>query len=200
MFPVTGDGDPRSHDPLIVDVRDFWFGEPLAGGGYAHQDRWFRRDPQFDAACAARFAAACARAAAGTLEHLLATPDGSLTLVLLLDQFPRNIHRGRPEAFSADARARAAARQAIARGFDRDFPKLQRQFFYLPFEHSESIEDQNLAVSLIGALEDDDLLYWSNRHRAIIERFGRFPHRNAILGRSNTREEEAFLREPGSSF
>lgn len=179
---------------------DFWFGAATADGGYEHQLRWFRADPAFDAECSAQYADLCARAARGELDALQASAEGSLALVLLLDQLPRNIHRGRPEAFAADEKARAVARGAIERGVDRELPKLQRLFLYLPFEHSESLADQDLALELIAALGDEEQTYWARHHRDAIARFGRFPHRNAILGRDSTAEETAFLNSPEPSF
>jgi uncharacterized protein (DUF924 family) len=181
-------------------VLDFWFGAPTRDGDYEHRSSWFCAEPAFDAECLARFGALCAMAAADELGGLQNSAEGSLALVLLLDQFPRNIHRGRPEAFAADSKARQVSRRAIARGFDGKLPRLQRLFLYLPFEHSEDLADQDLAVRLIGSLGDEEQTYWVSRHRDVIARFGRFPHRNAILGRENTAEEEAFLKRPGSSF
>ncbi len=142
----------------------------------------------------------CARGARGELDGLQASAEGSLTLVLLLDQLPRNIHRGRPEAFAADEKARAVARRAIERGFDKELAKPQRLFLYLPFEHSESLADQDLALELISPLCDEEQTYWARRHHDVIARFGRFPHRNGILGRGSTAEEMAFLNSPEPSF
>jgi uncharacterized protein (DUF924 family) len=181
-------------------VLDFWFGAPTQDGGYEHRSRWFRAEPTFDSECLARFGALCAMAAADELGGLQNSAEGSLALVLLLDQLPRNIHRGRPQAFAADGKARQVARRAIERGFDGKLSRLQRLFLYLPFEHSEDLADQDLAMRLIGSLGDEEQTYWARRHHDVIARFGRFPHRNAILGRENTAEEEAFLKNPGSSF
>jgi uncharacterized protein (DUF924 family) len=181
-------------------VLEFWFGAPTHDGGYEHRSRWFRAQAAFDAECLARFGALCAMAAASELEELQNSAEGSLALVLLLDQLPRNIHRGRAQAFAADGKAREVARRAIERGFDGRLSRLQRLFLYLPFEHSEDLADQDLAIRLIGSLGDEEQTYWARRHRDVIARFGRFPHRNAILGRENTAEEEEFLKSPGSSF
>ncbi|MDW8123581.1 MAG: DUF924 family protein [Geminicoccaceae bacterium] len=171
---------------------DLWFApatEPL----------WFRPDPAFDRLLAERFGALVERAASGACDGWLEHPEGALALVLLLDQLPRNIYRGTPRAYAFDAKARALARAALARGHDRAVPERARLFFYLPFEHSEDLADQDLAVELCRPLGGAALAY-AERHREVIRRFGRFPHRNAILGRPSTPEEEAFLREPGSSF
>jgi uncharacterized protein (DUF924 family) len=129
------------------------------------------------------------------------TAEGSLPLVLLLDQLPRNIHRGRPEAFAADEKARAVARSAIHRGFDHELAKWPRLFLYLPFEHSENVADQDLAVELVGALGNEEQTIWARRHRDVVACFGRFSHRNAILGRPSTpEEEEQFWTKPTRPF
>ena len=141
---------------------------------------------------------------AGGCDPWLAACDPTLALVLLLDQLPRNLYRGRPEAFACDAKAREVARQAIARGYDRQLPPVRRSFLYLPFEHSEQRADQELAVALYAAMPPnpkyDSNLDYARRHHEIIVRFGRFPHRNRALGRISTAEEDAFLKEPNSSF
>jgi uncharacterized protein (DUF924 family) len=185
---------------LTHRVLDFWFGPVDTEGRYARQATWFRADPAFDSACNAAFGQETARAAVGELDGLTATREGSLALVLLLDQFPRNIYRGQAQAFSADAKAREVARKSLARGDDQLLSKRQRLFLYLPFEHSEDLTDQELAVRLVATLGDLEQLRWAERHRDLIARFGRFPHRNAILGRVSTPEEAAFLKRPGSSF
>jgi uncharacterized protein (DUF924 family) len=191
-------------EDAVAALLDFWFGRP--GTPECDQPRaiWFEIDPAFDTACAAQFGEAQQRAARGELDAWLATRDAALALVLLLDQMPRNLYRGRPEAFACDAKARAAARQALASGFDRELPPVRRGFLYLPFEHSEDLADQELSVRLFAALspgEDQASdLDFARRHHAIIARFGRFPHRNRVLGRISTPEEEAFLKEPNSSF
>jgi len=120
-------------------------------------------------------------------------PEGALALILLLDQIPRNIYRGSAHAFATDPRAREVARRALARGFDKGYEPALRCFFYLPFEHSESAEDQALSVKLFVALGDEEFTKYAIVHRDIIERFGRFPHRNAVMGRETTTDEQAFL-------
>ena len=181
---------------------DFWFGPPDAAP--AERAVWFQPDPAFDEALRHRFGALQARAERGELDHWAETAQGALALVLLLDQLPRNLNRGSPAAFACDAKARAAARHAIARGLDRALPPVQRQFLYLPFEHCESLAEQEEAMRLFAALPEgafrDKSIDFARRHHAIIARFGRFPHRNRALARPSTAEEEDFLKEPGSSF
>jgi uncharacterized protein (DUF924 family) len=171
--------------PSPADVLAFW----RAAG----PDLWFKHDDGFDASIRARFRAAYDDAAAGLLSAWENAPEGALALVIVLDQFPRNMFRGSARAFATDARARAVAERAIANGFDRKAAMPERVFFYLPFEHSENLADQERAVALIGATGDADLLKWAQLHADIIRRFGRFPHRNAILGRASTAQEQAFL-------
>ena len=158
--------------------------------------RWFRHDPDFDADFRARFLAAHEAAAAGRLDHWLASAEGALALVLLLDQFPRNAFRGTARVYATDAKARAASDAAIRAGFDRTLPEDLRQFFYLPFAHSESLEDLERCV-VLNEPAGGEALRWARHHRDIVARFGRFPHRNAVLGRPSTPEEERFLSEGG---
>lgn len=180
----------------------FWFGPHPR---YAERRKlWFGKDPALDAELRRRFEAHWRRAAAGELGGWEASPDGALALTILLDQFPRNMFRDTPDAFATDGRAREVAARAVARGFDLAVPPIQRFFFYLPFEHSEDLADQERSVRLSAQFRDDpdlaDVYDYAVRHRDVIARFGRFPHRNAILGRASTSAEVAFLREPGSRF
>jgi len=165
---------------------------------------WFRKDEKFDAAIRRQFGDLHARAARRELEAWRASPEPTVALVLLLDQFSRNLYRGDARAFAQDAHARECAREAIARGDDLGLLPVERQFLYLPFEHSEDAADQDRGVELMRSLEAFEetrgLTKWSERHRVIIRRFGRFPHRNAALGRTSTPEEIEFLRQPGSGF
>jgi uncharacterized protein (DUF924 family) len=154
---------------------------------------WFAKDAAFDAEIRARFEGQHHAAACGELDDWAATPEGALALLLLLDQFPRNLFRGSPHAFATDPLARAVAAGAIERGFDQKVDPSLRGFFYLPFEHSERLEDQDRCVALAEASGDADLLKWARIHRDIIARFGRFPHRNACLARTTTEAEHAFL-------
>lgn len=176
-----------------TDVVNFWFAP-------AHEPLWFEPSPAFDRELGSRFGELYRRAAAGELDHWQRGADGSLALCLLLDQFPRNLFRGSAQAFATDARALAVVEHAIARGFDQELPAKRRLFLYLPFEHSEDLAHQERAVELIGALGDAGWLDYAIRHRDIIARFGRFPHRNEVLGRASTPEEMVFLEQPGSSF
>ncbi len=165
---------------------------------------WFRKDPAFDESIRARFGDAVEAALGGAYGEWDATPEGTLARVLLLDQFTRNIHRDTPRAFAGDARALAAAESAVARGYDRALDPFGRWFLYLPFEHAEDAAMQHRSLALFGALAqatgDTAPLDWARKHADVIFRFGRYPHRNAILGRASTPEEVAFLAQPGSRF
>ncbi|HXU51122.1 MAG TPA: DUF924 family protein [Casimicrobiaceae bacterium] len=182
------------------DVLAFWFGAPP----HTERGEWFRKDAAFDAAIRERFGDALARGLAGAFGEWCGEPRGALARVVLLDQFTRNAFRDTPRAFAGDARALATADDAIRRGFDASLDRYERWFLYIPYEHSEDLAMQRRALELFGALARDEgldgPLRYAKRHAEIIERFGRFPHRNAILGRESTPEEIAFLREPGSSF
>jgi len=172
-----------------ADVLAFW-----RAAGPA---KWFKKDAALDAEIASRFSALWRDAAAGRLADWEAAPDSALALIIVLDQFPRNMFRDQADAFATDALARGAAERAIARGFDQTIPTSERLFFYLPFEHSETLADQERAVALIGTLGNAELARWAELHADIIRRFGRFPHRNSVLGRVSTPEEQAFLDAGG---
>lgn len=188
--------DPRT-------VVEFWFADRARA-------LWFEKDRDFDAEIRRRFAAAVHAAQCGGMEEWRATPSGTLALVLLLDQMARNIYRGEAKAFLGDPRALAIARETIARGIDRGFGFQERRFLYVPFEHSESLADQDRAIELFTDLmngcdpafrqEAEEQLDYAHRHRVIIQRFGRYPHRNAALGRETTAAEAEFLKGPNSSF
>ena len=188
--------------PQASEVLLFWFGGPGERG--KRQKRWFEKSEAFDRQVNDRFAAAYESAAAGNLSHWRGGPHDCLALILLLDQLPRNMFRDTPRAFAADPLALDAARHAVAEGHDRTLLPVERLFVYLPFEHSESLEDQVRACELTKPLEafpeTFDAYRYAVAHRDIIQRFGRFPHRNAILGRPSTPEEIEFLKQPGSSF
>jgi uncharacterized protein (DUF924 family) len=167
--------------------------EVLAFWREAGPDRWYERDDAFDAAIRAQFLATYEAATAGQLSDWETTAERALALLIVLDQFPRNMFRNDARAFAADPLARAVADRAIARGFDQQIDAGERPFFYLPFEHSEDMADQARCVALHRALGDAEQLKWAELHADIIARFGRFPHRNAVLGRDTTPDEQAFL-------
>jgi uncharacterized protein (DUF924 family) len=155
--------------------------------------KWFAKDTAFDDDIRTRFLETYDAAAAGKLSGWEQSAEGALALIVVLDQFPRNMFRGNARTYAADPQARAVAKRALLRGFDQKLPLSDRQFFYLPFEHSEAMADQERSCALVAATGDADLLKWAQLHADIIRRFGRFPHRNAMLGRATTAEEQAFL-------
>lgn len=187
------------------DVLDFWFapeGDPAHNKTRAE---WFRKDDNFDATIRTRFGALIEDGLRGDLAGWRSTPTGAVAEIIVLDQFTRNAFRNSARAFAGDARALDAARALVAAGGDRTLPGVYRQFIYLPFEHAEDLAMQDEAVRLFRELSIDepalaDLLVWAEKHRVIVARFGRFPHRNAVLGRTSTPEEDVFLKQPGSSF
>lgn len=187
-------------------VLDFWFGAPGSADDGKPRRAWFVKDAAYDADIRSRFGPAIDAALDGGLQSWDAEgPGGTLARILLLDQFTRNACRDTAAAFAGDAQALAAARTLVDTGADQALAPLRRAFVYLPFEHAEDVADQARAVALFAALAGahpglDDMLDYARRHQAVIARFGRFPHRNAMLGRASTPEEIAFLREPGSRF
>lgn len=184
---------PAAGEPAWVDaVLHFWFDE-------LSDTHWFRKDPGLDATIRERFLDLHERVLVRDGADAI-TPRAALATVIVLDQFPRNMFRDDPRAYAADALARRIAKAAIASAFDDELSLPQRLFLYLPLEHSEAIDDQRLAVRLIEALGDAEWTRYALAHQAAIERFGRFPHRNAILGRVSTPAEIAFLEEPMGSF
>lgn len=187
---------------LTVEERllGFWFGQPGGPDTAVFKPWWFERNDALDATLIALFSQDAGAAAAGRLDDLIDSPRGALTLVLLLDQIPRNIWRGHAKAFAADARAREVATDILRRGYDRGYTEVERLFAYLPFEHSEDLTDQDRSLALFERLGNPVYYDYALRHHAIIARFGRFPHRNAALGRQTTPEEAVFLTQPGSSF
>jgi uncharacterized protein (DUF924 family) len=188
------------------DVLDFWFLPPGAEGHGAQRAVWFRKDDAFDAGIRERFGALIEQAVAGGLrEWDQQGPAGVLARILVLDQFTRNAHRGTPESFAGDALALAAARELVDSGAHMQLPPVQRWFAYMPFEHAEDAAMQERSVALFTELAQGDssfdgVLDYAHRHRGVIARFGRFPHRNEILGRASTADEIAFLAQPGSGF
>jgi uncharacterized protein (DUF924 family) len=189
--------------PTPEDVLEFWF-DPAA------EVHWFDRDAAFDAHVRARFGAALDAAVRGELDGWAVTPEGWLALLIVLDQFSRNIYRDDGRAWIHDAKAQALAQAGIARGDDQSLAPLRRLFAYLPLEHAEDISLQRHCVQLFERLVEalpagqraqfENFLDYARRHHAVIERFGRFPHRNAVLGRPSTDAEQAYLARPGSGF
>jgi uncharacterized protein (DUF924 family) len=186
------------------DVLDFWFGAPGSPGHGKSRGVWFKKSDAFDQEVRERFLLLYEKAACGELAEWDGAPHPLLALIIVLDQFPRNMFRGEARAFAADAQALAAAQRMVGNSWDAGLMPVERQFAYLPFEHAEDLAMQQRALELFGALAADpahaDLLAWARKHYDVIVRFGRFPHRNAILGRASTPEEIEFLQQPGASF
>jgi uncharacterized protein (DUF924 family) len=177
----------------IGDVIGFWFEE-------LGRSRWFGNDDSVDAAIRGRFLLLYEVRTTWPAGDALASAQRALATVLVLDQFPRNIFRNTPQAYATDNLARAVADGAVAKGLDKQLAPERQLFVYLPFEHSEDKADQARGVALISGLGDEEFTRYAVAHQAVIGRFGRFPHRNAVLGRTSTPEEEAFLKEPGNTF
>ncbi len=175
------------------DVLDFWFSDAVRA-------KWFKPDEAFDRELESRFGELSGMARSGALTSWAGPPEGALALVILLDQIPRNIFRGTPEAFSGDARALEIAEAAIDLGHDARLEPMQRYMLYMPFMHSENLEAQERGMELFERLGLEEPLRYMKMHRDVVARFGRFPHRNAILGRESTSEELEFLSGPNSSF
>lgn len=204
--PITKTDAPWQ--PLL----DWWFGAPAPAVevAAARGALWFGGRDSQDAEARERFGAQVEQAQAGGLGDWAQSPEGWLALILLLDQLPRMIHRATPRAFAGDRRAQALVREGLAQGWDTALPPIRRVFVYLVFEHAEDLASQDQAVRRFLALREaaaaaerdlfSDYLDYAERHQRVIARFGRFPHRNAILGRTSTTEELAFLEEPGSRF
>jgi uncharacterized protein (DUF924 family) len=194
------------------ELLNFWFGNDTddAAVAEAKAELWWGHRQETDEVLQSRFGAAASAAAAGVLDHWTGSPRGRLALILMLDQLPRAIYRATSAAFAQDAKARTVAEQGLASGADRLLRPIERLFFYLPFEHSEDLADQDRSVELYRELVTSvpttqretfaGFFEYAVRHRDVIRQFGRFPHRNQILGRESTPEEKAFLEQPGSSF
>jgi uncharacterized protein (DUF924 family) len=189
---------PNSEQPgtpatsSAASVLDFWFSARV-------RPLWFKSTPEFDAEVRQRFADTWQAAQRGELDLWEDSASGVLALVIVLDQFPLNMYRGRPEGFATEAAARDVARRGIARGFDGALDNSRRGFLYLPFMHSEQLGDQEYSVQLFAQPGMEDALKWAQHHRDIVQRFGRFPHRNALLGRISSAAEIAYL-ESGEAF
>lgn len=201
--------DDALNDPTLPgDARDilaFWFGRPTDADYAAPRDMWFRKSDATDRDIEHRFGGLIEQALQGELQPWSAQPGSALARILLLDQFTRNVFRDTPRAFAGDAQALAAARAMIAAHQDESLPPVARGFVYLPFEHAEDAHAQAEAVRLFTALaaaapQTQGMLDYARAHQVVIQRFGRFPHRNTILGRPSSAEEIEFLKQPGSSF
>jgi uncharacterized protein (DUF924 family) len=190
--------------PGFGDVLEFWFAPPGSREFGRPRRSWFEKSEAFDTEIRARFGALIDAANSGALDAWRTTPHAALALAVVLDQFSRNAHRGQPAAFASDDLAIAVARAAVRSGFDRLLLPVQRWFLYLPFEHAEDLAAQRESLRLFGALAADpasaSTIDYARRHYDVIARFGRFPHRNAILGRASTPAEIGYLRQPGSGF
>ncbi len=206
--PINHDS-PMPHDPRIDEILEFWFGPDMHPDA-EHQKMWWVKSPELDASIRERFGAAFEEACGGGLDSWLATPRGTLAHIILLDQFSRNLFRDDPRAWAMDGRSLALVLDGLERGVDRELPPYGRSFFYMPLMHAE---DRGRQAQCLGCIEgllselDEPLreemggyLHASHAHKAIVDRFGRFPHRNGILGRESTDEEREFLTQPGSSF
>ncbi|MDH3514140.1 MAG: DUF924 domain-containing protein [Gammaproteobacteria bacterium] len=196
----------------IDSILRYWFGDSPGDADVIREmsPLWWKKNPGVDTDIRQRFSATLAAESEDKLESWSTNPRGQLARIILCDQFPRNMFRGKPESFQYDARARHLARTALDQGMDRRLRPVERVFVYLPFEHSENGRDQETSVRLFTTLLDEaapalnqpfrNFLDFATRHKEIIDRFGRFPHRNALLGRASTPEELEFLKGPGSSF
>lgn len=203
--PATGIADAE-------DVLDFWFADATSSAeAIERRNRvWFRGGPEFDRECTERFATTLAAAARGELNHWKESPRGRLALIVLLDQFSRNVYRGTAAAFAQDDRALAACREGIDIGHDKDLAPIERRFFYMPLEHAEDRDVQVQAIRQFEALADeapqelrkllDAGVCHARQHKDIVDTFQRFPHRNAVLGRENTPAEEAYLADDAPRF
>lgn len=201
--------DSSAIDPQANEVLAFWFGEPASAERETFRKLWFEKSDAADREIADRFGALIERALRGELADWSNEPESALAQIVLLDQFTRNVFRDTPRAFAGDARALAAASAMVGQRQDEALPALQRSFVYMPFEHAEGLGAQDEAVRLFTRLLEStpqaspglrSMLDYAEKHRAVIRRFGRFPHRNAILGRHSTPDEIAFLEQPGSRF
>lgn len=193
-----------NHLPSPGDVLGFWFGRPDDPAHLKKREKWFKKTPAFDAEIGTEFLPLYETAVSGGLDHWRAAAPGCLALILVLDQFPRNMFRNTARAFATDAMAREVARHGVDQGFDKTVPPVHRTFFYLPFEHGEDLDDQRLSVELFRNCEPhedyESSLDYALRHMAVIERFGRFPYRNAALGRVSSPAELEYIDQPNGGF
>ncbi|MEC4983463.1 MAG: DUF924 family protein [Oscillatoria sp. PMC 1068.18] len=185
-------------------ILEFWFGKPGTESYGKQRQEWFVKKDEFDREVRSRFLDTYHQAAAGELDEWKNNPESCLALIIIFDQFSRNMFRGQPQAFATDEKALDLAKYAVSQNYDKELLPVQRWFIYLPFEHSENLADQEKCLELFSSLKSDpesaSSIDYAERHYQIIQKFGRFPHRNSILGRESTPEEIKFLQEPGSSF
>ncbi|MDA1327058.1 MAG: DUF924 domain-containing protein [Proteobacteria bacterium] len=183
-------------DPLAKEILTFWFATTDLSTDLEKRAVWFRSTPEFDARLIAQFTGVHEQAASGALDHFKDSAEECLALIVSLDQFPRNIFRGTARAFATDPRARDLARHAVDQGYDKYLSRWPKTFCYLPFEHSEELADQERGLVLYKGLDSEESLKSAIGHHEAIKRFGRFPHRNDVMGRQNTPEEEEYLKDP----
>lgn len=183
-------------NPLAKKILTFWFETTDMSTNFDKRSLWFRSTPEFDAQLISQFTGVHEQAAAGALDQFKNSADECLALILSLDQFPRNIYRGTARAYATDRKARDITTFALEQGYDKTFSRWPKTFCYLPFEHSEELSHQERALVLYKSLDSEESMKSAIGHHSAIERFGRFPHRNAILGRQNTPEEEEYLKDP----
>lgn len=182
----------------LDDVLEFWFGKPGDPGYGEARESWFKSTPEIDAETVERFGALYEEAAAGKLDDAMDTPGGCLALVLVMDQLPRNMFRGSAKAFATDAKALAVSKHAITNGLDADMSENEKVFLYMPFQHSEERGDHVQSIELFATLEGEETLKFAHAHKAVIDQYGRYPHRNQILGRDSTPEELDYLKDADS--
>jgi len=200
---------PPAQPQRVQAILNFWFGQPNSDISGHYRKEWFVKSDAFDRQICQLFLSDIEAAANGKYDHWQRDAHSATALLILLDQFPRNVYRGTPQSFATDSKAIGVAERMVGTGIDRALPPAYRFFIYVPFEHQEAIAYQNQAVALMTRLvtENPNIdaglkggLTYAIRHREVIERFGRFPHRNDILGRESTDEERMFLAQPGSRF
>jgi len=183
-------------DSVAKNILTFWFNTTDMSTDFEKRAVWFRSTPEFDAQLIEEFRDNHEQAATGALDHLMDNAEECLALIISLDQFPRNIFRGSARAFATDAKAQELAKHAVTQGYDKNYSRWPKTFCYLPYEHSEELADQEQALILYKGLDSEESLKSAIGHHDAIKRFGRFPHRNSVMGRTNTPEEEVYLKDP----
>ena len=183
-------------DPLAKEILTFWFGTTDMASSIKKRAVWFRSTPEFDQTLIDDYTSVHERAFAGELDHLMETPEETLALIISLDQFPRNIYRGTPRAFAADPKAREITKHALDKKFHKDIEKWPKIFMYLPYEHSELLKHHERILPLYKAVADEGSIKSAQGHHDTIKRFGRYPHRNEVLNRRNTPQEDEYMKNP----